>query len=165
MTLAAKDIYHLAEPFTHQHPRPKTIRGRNPLYPEALIRTRAPLQLAQHASSRQLLFGLAPPLLPHHALPALDTLLYRLQTLPEARWHERLTGLAAQGIALEPPAKPSEKPLGLVEGTGWGFDTPYDAPYRRGAAIRPMRSPVKGVIWGYWRGGGVWLVGASLGEA
>jgi hypothetical protein len=76
------------------------------------------------ASYRQLLFGLAPPLLPHHALPALDTLLYRLPTLPEARWHERLTGLAEQGIALEPPAKSLEKPLVLVEGTGWGCDTP-----------------------------------------
>jgi hypothetical protein len=96
----------------------------------------------------------------------LDTLLYRLPTLPEARWHERLTGLAAQGIALEPPAKPLEKPLGLVEGTGWGFDTPYYAPYRRGAARRQMRSHGKGVVWGYWRwgvaGGGV--VGGSVGE-
>jgi hypothetical protein len=103
--------------------------------------------------------------LPHHALPALDTLLYRLPTLPEARWHERLTGLAEQGIALEPPAKPLEKPLVLVEGTAWGFDTPYYAPYRRGAARRQMRSHGKGVVWGYWRGGVVWLVGASLGEA
>jgi hypothetical protein len=106
-----------------------------------------------------------PPLLPHHPLPALDTLLSRLPTLPKARWHEQLTGLAAQGIALEPPAKPLEKPLVLVDGTGWGFDTPYYAPYRRGAAIWSMRSHGKGVVWGCWRGGGVWLVGASLGEA
>jgi len=91
-----------------------------PRYPEALIRTRALLQLAQQASYRQLLFGLAPQLLPHHPLPALDTLLYRLPTLPEARWHELLTWLAAQGIALEPPAKPLEKPLVLVDGTGRG---------------------------------------------
>jgi hypothetical protein len=136
-TLAAEDIYHLAEQFTPQHPRPKTTRGRNLLYPEALILTLALLQVAQQASYRQLLFGLAPPLLPHHALPALGTLLYRLQTLPEARWHELLTWLAAQGIALELPAKSLAKPLVLVEGTGWGFDTPYYAPYRRGAARRP----------------------------
>jgi hypothetical protein len=164
-TLAAEDIYHLAEQFTHQHPRPKTTRGRNPLYPEALILTLALLQVAQQASYRQLLFGLAPQLLPTHALPALGTWLYRLQTLPEARWHALLTWLAEQGIALEQPAKPSEKPLVLVDGTGWGFDTPYYAQYRRGAAIRQMRSHVKGVVLGYWRGGAVWLVGASLGEA
>jgi hypothetical protein len=164
-TLAAEDIYHLAEQFTHQHPRPKTTRGRNPLYPEALILTLALLQVAQQASYRQLLFGLAPQLLPTHALPALGTWLYRLQTLPEARWHALLTWLAEQGIALEQPAKPSEKPLVLVDGTGWGFDTPYYAQYRRGAAIRQMRSHVKGVVLGYWRGGAVWLVGASLGDA
>jgi hypothetical protein len=70
-----------------------------------------------------------------------------------------------QGIALEPPAKPLEKPLVLVEGKAWGFDTPYYAPYRRGAARRPMRSHGKGVVLGYWRGGVVWLVGASLGDA
>jgi hypothetical protein len=52
-----------------QHPRPKTTRGRNPLYPEALILTLALLQVAQQASYRQLLFGLAPQLLTHHALP------------------------------------------------------------------------------------------------
>jgi hypothetical protein len=164
-TLAAEDIYRLAKQFTHQHPRPKTTRGRKPLYPEALILTLALLQVAQQASYRQLLFGLAPQLLPTHALPALGTLLYRLQTLPEARWHELLTWLAKQGIALEQPAKPSEKPLVLVDGTGWGFDTPYYAQYRRGAAIRQMRSHGKGVILGYWRGGVVWLVGASLGDA
>jgi hypothetical protein len=164
-TLAAEDIYHLAEQFTHQHPRPKTTRGRKPLYPEALILTLALLQVAQQASYRQLLFGLAPQLLPTHALPALGTWLYRLQTLPEARWHALLTWLAEQGIALEQPAKPSEKPLVLVDGTGWGFDTPYYAQYRRGAAIRQMRSHGKGVVLGYWRGGAVWLVGASLGDA
>ena len=53
----------------------------------------------------------------------------------------------------------------LMDGTGWGYDLPYYAPYRRGAEIRPIRSHGKGVIWGYWRGGAVWLVGASLGEA
>jgi hypothetical protein len=164
-TLAAEDIYHLAEQFTHQHPRPKTTRGRNPLYPEALILTLALLQVAQQASYRQLLFGLAPQLLPTHALPALGTWLYRLQTLPEARWHALLTWLAEQGIALEQPAKPLEKPLVLVDGTGWGFDTPYYAQYRRGAEIRQMRSHGKGVVLGYWRGGAVWLVGASLGDA
>ena len=54
------------------------------------------------------------------------------------------------------------KSLVLMDGTGWA---PYYAPYRRGAEIRPIRSHGKGVIWGYWRGGAVWLVGASLGEA
>ena len=164
-TLAAEDIYHLAEQFTRQHPRPKTTRGRNPLYPEALILTLALLQVAQHASYRQLLFGLAPQLLPNHALPALGTLLYRLQTLPEARWHELLTWLAEQGIALEQPAKPSEKPLVLVDGTGWGVNQPYYAQYRRGAEIRKMRSHGRAVVLGYWGGGAVWLVGASLGGA
>jgi hypothetical protein len=164
-TLAAEDIYRLAKQFTHQHPRPKTTRGRKPLYPEALILTLALLQVAQQASYRPLLFGLAPQLLPTHALPALGTLLYRLQTLPEARWHALLTWLAKQGIALEQPAQSLEKPLVLVDGTGWGFDTPYYAQYRRGAAIRQMRSHGKGVILGYWRGGVVWLVGASLGDA
>ena len=98
--------------------------------------------------------------MPHHALPALG-----IQTLPEARWHELLTWLAKQGIAIEQLAQPSEKPLVLVDGTGWGFDTPYYAQYRRGVAIRTMRSHVKGVVLGYWRGGVVWWVGASLGGA
>jgi hypothetical protein len=53
----------------------------------------------------------------------------------------------------------------LVDGTGWGFNKPYYAWYRRGAAIRQIRSHVRGVILGYCVGGAVWWVGASLGGA
>jgi hypothetical protein len=223
-TITATDIYHLVEQFTRDRPRRKTTRGRNPLYPEALILTLALLQVAQRATYRQLLFDLAPHLFPNQPLPALGTLLYRFQTLPEARWHELLTWLAERGIALEQPAKPLEKPLVLVDGTGWGYDTnrvsrvhalppsvrfpplregnrvghalsvppvcrgnlqegvidcvgfyelwlcdwydtPFYAQHRRGAEIRKMRSHWKGVVLGYWGGGAVWLVGASLGGA
>jgi hypothetical protein len=76
-----------------------------------------------------------------------------------------MTEKSSPPIALEQPAQSLEKPLVLVDGTGWGFDTPYYAQYRRGAEIRQMRSHGKGVILGYWRGGVVWLVGASLGDA
>jgi hypothetical protein len=162
-TITATDIYHLVEQFTRDRPRRKTTRGRKPLYPEALILTLALLQVAQRAPYRQLLFGLAPHLFPNQPLPALGTLLYRFQTLPEARWHELLTWLAEQGIRLEQPAKPLEKPLVLVDGTGWGYDTPFYAQHRRGAEIRKMRSHWKGVVLGYWGGGAVWLGGASLG--
>ncbi len=61
-------------------------------------------------------------------------------------------------------SEPLEKPLVLMDGTGWGYDRPYYAPYRRGAEIRPIRSHIKGVV-GYGRGGAVWLVGASWGKA
>ncbi len=159
-TISANDIYHLAEQFTRQHPR-KTTRGRKPLYPEALILTLVLLQTARRASYRQLLFGLAPEVLPNHALPALGTLLYRFQTIPETRWHAFLTWLAEQGIARERVKKLLAKSLVLMDGTGWA---PYYAQYRRGAEIRQMRSHIKGVV-GYGRGGAVWLVGASLGEA
>ena len=124
-TITATDIYHLVEQFTRDRPLRKTTRGRKPLYPEALILTLALLQVAQRATYRQLLFGLAPHLFPSQPLPALGTLLYRFQTLPEARWHEVLTWLAKQGITLEQPAKPLEKPLVSVDGTGWGYDTPF----------------------------------------
>ena len=89
-TIQATDIYQRAELFTRQRPR-KTTRGRPCLYPEALLLTLALLQTARRASYRQLLFGLAPEVLPHHALPALGTLLYRFQTIPETRWHAFLT--------------------------------------------------------------------------
>jgi hypothetical protein len=90
----------------------------------------------------------------------LGTLLYRLPTLPEARWHERLTWLAAQGIALEPPAKSLEKPLVLVDGTGWGFDTPYYAPYRRGrryGRCARMEKGSYGAIGGVVGSGALWV--------
>jgi hypothetical protein len=108
-TLTATDIYHLAEQFTHDRPRP-TTRGRKPLYPEALILTLAWLQVTQQAAYRPLLFGPAPSLLPDRALPALGTLLYQLKTIPESHWHAWLTWLAEQGLALEQPAKPLETP-------------------------------------------------------
>jgi len=102
--------------------------------------------------------------LPNHALPALGTRLYRFETLPQTRWHAFWTGLAEQGI-WQAGAKPLEKPLVLGEGTGWGYNTPYYAPYRRGAEIRKMGAHGKGVVLGYGRGGAVWLVGASWREA
>jgi hypothetical protein len=40
--------------------------------------------------------------LPQHALPALGTLVYRLQSIPEARWHALLHWVARQGWTLEP---------------------------------------------------------------
>jgi hypothetical protein len=162
-TLAAEDIYHLAEQFTHQHPRPKTTRGRNPLYPEALILTLALLQVAQQASYRQLLFGLAPQLLPTHALPALGTWLYRLQTLPEAAL-ARVAHLAGEARDRPGTARHSPRRSRLVlvdRSRAGGSITPYYAQYRRGAAIRQMRSHGKGSYWAYWRrwcgvaGGGV----------
>jgi hypothetical protein len=85
-TITATDIYHLAEQFTRDRPPRKTTRRRKPLYPEALILTLALLQVAQRATYRQLLFGLAPHLFPNQPLPALGTLLYA----PTDRYHPPL---------------------------------------------------------------------------
>ena len=62
----------------------------------------------------------------------MGTLLYRLQTITDERWHARLSWLAAQGIAHETPDAPLATPVVLVDGTGVGFNTPFDAPFRRG---------------------------------
>jgi len=53
----------------------------------------------------------------------------------------------------------------VVDGTGVGFNTLFDAPFRRGAEMRRMRSHLKAVVLVYWRGGQRWVVGASLGRA
>jgi len=86
--------------FTQQHPLPRS-RGRKPIYSEALILTLALLHTARRLSYRQLLFCVAPEVLPEEPLPALGTLMYRLQTIPDERWHALLHWLAAQGIARE----------------------------------------------------------------
>lgn len=59
--------------------------------------------------------------------------------MDDARWHAFLVGLAAQGIARERAYETLEAPRVLVDGTGVGSNTPFDAPYRRGAAIRRSR--------------------------
>jgi hypothetical protein len=163
-TLSATAIYNLAQQFTHDCPRP-TTRERKPLYPEALILTLAWLQVAQQASYHPLLFGLAPKRLSQPTPPALGTLLYRLKTIPESRWHAWLTWLAERGIALAQRAKPLATPLVLVDGTGWGFNKPSYAWYRRRAAIRKIRSHGRGVVLGYWGGGAVWWVGCRWGRS
>ena len=99
-TLPARAIYEAVTQFNQQHPLPRT-RGRKPIYSEALILTLALLHTAQGLSYRQLLFSVAPEVLPEEPLPAPGTLLYRLQTIPDERWHALLHGLAAQGIARE----------------------------------------------------------------
>jgi hypothetical protein len=96
--------------------------------------------------------------LPEEPLPALGTLLYRLQTIPDERWHALLHWLAAQGIAREVAGVPFEVPVVLVDGTGVGFDTPFYAQFRRGSEIRRIRSHVKAVVLVYCRGGLRWVV-------
>jgi len=162
--LPARAIYRAVLQFTQQHPLPRT-KGRKPLYSEALILTLALLRTAQRASYRQLLFCLAPEALPDQPVPALGTLLYRLQTLADERWHALLSGLAAQGIAHKTPDAPFPTPVVFVDGTGVGFNTPFYAQFRRGAEIRRIRSPLKAVVLVYCRGGRRWVIGASLGRA
>lgn len=93
----------------------------------------------------------------------MGTLVYRIHTLPEARWHQLLTWLAQQGLSLEAPT--TQTPYAMVDGTGVGYATPFYAQFRRGAELRRLRSHVKAVVVGYWQGGRVWLVGAALGQA
>ena len=162
--LPARAIYRAALQFTQQHPLPRT-KGRKPLYSEALILTLALLRTAQRASYRQLLFCRAPEALPDQPVPALGTLLYRLQTLADERWHALLSGLAAQGIAHKTPNAPFPTPVVFVDGTGVGFNTPFYAQFRRGAEIRRIRSHLKAVVLVYCRGGRRWVIGASLGRA
>jgi hypothetical protein len=103
--LPARTLYHAALQFTQHHPRPHT-KARKPLYPKALILTLALRRTAQRASSRHLRVCLAPEALPDQPVPALGTLLYRLKTISDERWHALLSWLAAQGIAKEPPTVP-----------------------------------------------------------
>ena len=79
-------------------------------------------------------------------MPALGTLLYRLQTIPNARGHALLHGLAAQGIAREVVEVPFEVPVVFVDGTGVGFDTPFYAQFRRGAEVGRIRPHLKVVV-------------------
>jgi hypothetical protein len=155
-TLRARAIYQAVTQFTQQHPLPRS-RGRKPIYSEALILTLALLRTARRLSYRQLLFCVAPEVLPEEPLPALGTLLYRLQTIPEARWHALLHWLAAQGIAREVVEVPFEVPVVLVDGTGVGFDTPFCAQFRRGSEIRRIRLHLKAVVLVYCRGGLRWV--------
>ena len=119
-TLRARAIYEAVTQFTQQHPLPRS-RGRKPIYSEALILTLALLRTARRLSYRQLLFCVAPEVLPEEPLPALGTLLYRLQTIPDERWHALLHGLAAQGIAREVAGVSFDVPVVLVDGTGVGL--------------------------------------------
>jgi hypothetical protein len=75
-TLRARAIYEAVTQFTQQHPLPRS-RGRKPIYSEALNLTLALLRTARCLSYRQLLFCVAPEVLPEEPLPALGTLLYR----------------------------------------------------------------------------------------
>ena len=152
-TLRARAIYEAVTQFTQQHPLPRS-RGRKPIYSEALILTLALLRTARRLSYRQLLFCVAPEVLPEEPLPALGTLLYRLQTIPDERWHALLHGLAAQGIAREVAGVSFDVPVVLVDGTGVGFDTPFCAQFREGSEIRRIRLHLKAVVLVYCRGGG-----------
>jgi len=92
-------------------------------------------------------------------VPALGTLLYRLQTIPDARGHALLHWLAAQGIAQEVAGVSLDAPVVLVDGTGVGFDSPLCAQFRRGSEIRRIRSHLKAVVLVYCRGvGRRWVV-------
>ena len=82
-------------------------------------------------------------------MPALGTLLYRLQTIPNARGHALLHGLAAQGIAREVVEVPFEVPVVFVDGKGVGFDTSFYAQFRRGSEI-PCEGGGVGVLSGWW---------------
>jgi hypothetical protein len=156
-TLPTRAIYQAVTQFTQQHPLPRS-RGRKPIYSEALILTLALLHTARRLSYRQLLFCVAPEVLPEEPLPALGTLLYRLQTIPDERWHALLHGLAAQGIAREVAGVSFDVPVVLVDGTGVGFDTPFCAQFREGSEIRRIRLHLKAVVLVYCRGGRRWVV-------
>jgi hypothetical protein len=69
-------------------------------------------------------------------VPALGTLLYRLKTISDERWHALLSWLAAQGIAKEPPNAPFPTPVVFVDGMVWG------------SIHRFMRSFVGGLSYG-----------------
>ncbi|MDM7461407.1 MAG: hypothetical protein P3X24_007145, partial [bacterium] len=80
----------------------------------------------------------------------MSTLVYRIHTIPEERWHPLVEWLAQQGLSLEAPTP--QTPDAMVDGTGAGYATPFDAPFRRGAEIRRLRAHVKAVVVGYWQG-------------
>ncbi|MGQ9657723.1 MAG: hypothetical protein ACUVV1_07455 [Fimbriimonadales bacterium] len=167
-TLHPKIILQLARQFTQQNPLP-TTRGRKPQYPEALLLTLALTMTAHQYSYRALQFW-AQVFFPDVSLPSLSTLWYRLVHIPPARWHAFLVWLVVQGIAQEraqraAQGEPTSVGLVLVDGTGVGYDMPFYQRLWRGEQIRQIASHVKGVVLGYWEGGVIWLVGASLGGA
>jgi len=99
-TITATDIYHLVEQFTRDRPLRKTTRGRKPLYPEALILTLALLQVAQRATYRQLLFGLAPPPLPQPTAPCIG---YPALSVPDPSRSALARGVDLAGEARDYP--------------------------------------------------------------
>ncbi len=80
-------------------------------------------------------------------MPALGTLLYRLQAIADERWHALLSWQAAQGIAHKTPNAPLPTPVVWVDGTGVEVHTPFDALFRR------VRSRRKAVVLAYCHGG------------
>ncbi len=140
-------------------PQPPNTRT-TPTIPNQLILTLALIQTRFQASYRDLLFCYAPLAFPDLPLPALGTLVYRFQQLilrAQDRLNHLQAWLAPMGIALETPT--TETPYARVDGTGIGYATPFDAPFRRGAEIRRLRSHVKAVVVSYWQGGYCWVVG------
>ncbi len=144
-TLPARTISEASLQFNQHHPMPRR-NGRNPTYSEALILTLALLHTARSPSYRQLLLRSAPERLPQEPMLAPSTLLYRLQTIPDARGHALLNWLAAQGIAREVAGVSLDAPVVLVDGKGVGFDTPFDARFRHGAEVGRIRPHLTVVV-------------------
>ncbi|MDM7460360.1 MAG: hypothetical protein P3X24_001735 [bacterium] len=69
------------------------------------------------------------------------TLAYRIRIIPEERWHPLVEWLAQQGLSLKAPTP--QTPYAMVDGTGVGYATPFDAPFRRGTEIRRLRARVE----------------------
>jgi hypothetical protein len=99
------------------------------------------------------------------ALGEAIVVLDRLPTIPDERRHALLSWLAAQGIAHEKPDTSFAVPGVLVDGVDVEFNTPCDAPFRRGAAKGRICSHGRVVVLVDCRGGRCWVVGASLGQA
>ncbi len=151
--LSPQRIAQLVRTFCQLHPLPQT-RRRPRQYPEELILTLALIQTRFQASSRDLPLCYAPLAFPALPLPALGTLVYRFQQLivrSSDRLNHLQAWLAPMGIALETPT--TETPYARVDGTGIGYATPFDAPFRRGAERRRLRSHGKAVVVSYWQGG------------
>ena len=146
--LPTRLIYQAVLQFTQQQPLPHT-KERKPLYPYPPPHPRPAAHRPTHLLSPPALVPRPQSLQP---MPAWGTRLSRLQTLLDERWHARLSGRAAQGIAQETPDAPLPTPAVLVDGTGVGFHTPFDAPFRR---VRSHRKAVvlvdcRGVGVGWW---------------
>ena len=128
-------------------------------------RSSSPSPFCKCATAPRFTYARAPETLPNHALPALSTLVYRIHTISEERWHQLLAWLAKQGLSLEAPT--AQTPYAMVDGTGVGYATPFYAQFRRGAEIRRIEQvfgSVKGAYGSYvgsrsWRGARVWVWG------